>query len=332
MAQHSSASTPASRTTCAPSPGRPTVHARSSPATAAPCSSTTAAASRRCPRPPSRISGAPPGRPMAHRRSSSATLASSCASMPRGTSLEPLPGDRAHTLRSIAWRPDGAYALIGAYASAFAGYPRPHMLYRCDGRYTQALLATDDDDDAVAVSWRPGVTPHRALVLSAASSARGVVEQALRVRRRDVHRPPDRNARRAARRSVVARRFVGAALRRARHAHPLRRQRIRDGRLSGEGESRRPVLAPIRRPRAAAAWPRRARVYRVVDRARSQRRDWNAAASSRAAACGSSAAHTALITAAASAPASTTSRMFDALMPPIATTGTRTAAFTSRMR
>lgn len=69
--------------------------------------------------------------------------------------LEPLPGDRAHTLRSIAWRPDGAYALVGAYASAFAGYPRPHALYRCDGRYMQALLTTDDHDDAVAIDWRP---------------------------------------------------------------------------------------------------------------------------------------------------------------------------------
>lgn len=79
--------------------------------------------------------------------------------------LLPLPGDRAHTMRSLAWRPDGAYALIGAYASAYAGYPRPHMLYRCDGRYTQALLVTDDEDDAVAVSWRPGSSPGRALVL-----------------------------------------------------------------------------------------------------------------------------------------------------------------------
>jgi hypothetical protein len=73
----------------------------------------------------------------------------------RTGALDPLPGDRAHTLRSIAWRPDGASALIGAYASRYAGYPRPHVLYRCDGRYTQALLATDDEDDAVAVSWRP---------------------------------------------------------------------------------------------------------------------------------------------------------------------------------
>jgi hypothetical protein len=90
--------------------------------------------------------------------------------------LAPLPGDRAHTLRSIAWRPDGAYALIGAYASAFAGYPRPHALYRCDGRYTQALLATDDEDDAVAVSWRPGAQPPEALVLlTAQSQARAAV-------------------------------------------------------------------------------------------------------------------------------------------------------------
>jgi hypothetical protein len=91
--------------------------------------------------------------------------------------LEPLPGDRAHTLRSIAWRPDGAYALIGAYASGYAGYPRPHMLYRCDGRYTQALLATDDDDDAVAVSWRPGAVPHRALVLAANAGDAGAANK-----------------------------------------------------------------------------------------------------------------------------------------------------------
>ncbi|MBF6599524.1 MAG: hypothetical protein IVW36_03315 [Dehalococcoidia bacterium] len=79
--------------------------------------------------------------------------------------LQPVPGDRAHTMRSIAWRPDGAYALIGAYASRYAGYPRPHLLYRCDGRYTQALLATDDDDDALALDWRPGARPAQALAL-----------------------------------------------------------------------------------------------------------------------------------------------------------------------
>jgi photosystem II stability/assembly factor-like uncharacterized protein len=79
--------------------------------------------------------------------------------------LVPVPGDRAHTMRSIAWRPDGAYALIGAYASRFAGYPRPHVLYRSDGRYTQALLATDDEDDALAIDWRPGTQPARALAL-----------------------------------------------------------------------------------------------------------------------------------------------------------------------
>jgi hypothetical protein len=67
--------------------------------------------------------------------------------------LAPLPGGRAHTLRSIAFRPDGAYALVGAYASRWAGYPRPHALYRCDGRYLQGLLATDDEDDLVAVDW-----------------------------------------------------------------------------------------------------------------------------------------------------------------------------------
>lgn len=68
--------------------------------------------------------------------------------------LVPLPGDRAHTLRAIAFRPDGAYALVGAYASRWAGYPRPHALYRCDGRYLQALLASDDEDDFLAVDWR----------------------------------------------------------------------------------------------------------------------------------------------------------------------------------
>jgi hypothetical protein len=78
-----------------------------------------------------------------------------------------LPGDRAHTMRSVAWRPDGAYALIGAYASRHAGYPRPYALYRCDGRYVQGLLATDDEDDANAIDWQPGRDPPRALILVA---------------------------------------------------------------------------------------------------------------------------------------------------------------------
>jgi len=65
----------------------------------------------------------------------------------------PLPGDRAHTLRAIAFRPDGAFALVGAYASRWAGYPRPHGLYRCDGRYLQAILASEDEDDLLAVDW-----------------------------------------------------------------------------------------------------------------------------------------------------------------------------------
>lgn len=68
--------------------------------------------------------------------------------------LAPLPGDRAHTLRSIAFAPSGEYALVGAFASRWAGYPRPHSLYRCDGRYLQALLASEDEDDIVAVTWR----------------------------------------------------------------------------------------------------------------------------------------------------------------------------------
>jgi len=67
--------------------------------------------------------------------------------------LVALPGDRAHTLRSVAFRPDGAYALVGAYASRYAGYPRVHCLYRCDGRYLQSLLASDDEDDLVSVDW-----------------------------------------------------------------------------------------------------------------------------------------------------------------------------------
>ena len=70
-------------------------------------------------------------------------------------SLTPVPGDRAHTLRALAWRPDGAYALVGAYASRWAGYPRPHPLYKCDGLHLQALLASDDEDDFVAVDWHP---------------------------------------------------------------------------------------------------------------------------------------------------------------------------------
>ena len=70
--------------------------------------------------------------------------------------LGPVPGDRAHTLRAVAWRPDGAYALVGAYASRYAGYPPPHPLYKCDGRYLQALLASDEEDDFVAIDWRAG--------------------------------------------------------------------------------------------------------------------------------------------------------------------------------
>lgn len=79
--------------------------------------------------------------------------------------LVQLPGDRAHTMRSVAWRPDGAYALIGGYASRHAGYPRPYVLYRCDGRFVQGILATDDEDDAISIDWRPGANPARALVL-----------------------------------------------------------------------------------------------------------------------------------------------------------------------
>ncbi len=33
------------------------------------------------------------------------------------------------------------FLLVGAYASRWAGYPRPHPLYKCDGLYLQALLA-----------------------------------------------------------------------------------------------------------------------------------------------------------------------------------------------
>jgi len=84
----------------------------------------------------------------------------------RTDELQQLPGDRAHTMRSIAWRPDGAYALIGAYASRHAGYPRPYALYRCDGRFVQGILATDDEDDACAIDWQPGENT-RALILVA---------------------------------------------------------------------------------------------------------------------------------------------------------------------
>jgi hypothetical protein len=45
--------------------------------------------------------------------------------------------------------------LVGAYASRWAGYPRPHPLYKCDCLYLQALLASDEEDDFVAVDWRP---------------------------------------------------------------------------------------------------------------------------------------------------------------------------------
>jgi hypothetical protein len=53
------------------------------------------------------------------------------------------------------------------------------VLYRCDGRYTQALLATDDEDDAVAVDWRPGASPAQALVLSVANSDSGAADNKL---------------------------------------------------------------------------------------------------------------------------------------------------------
>jgi hypothetical protein len=86
-----------------------------------------------------------------------------------------LPGDRAHTMRSIAWRPDGAYALVGGYASRHAGYPRPYALYRCDGRFVQGILATDDEDDAIAIDWRPGAVPPRATVLIARYEGEGGV-------------------------------------------------------------------------------------------------------------------------------------------------------------
>lgn len=91
-------------------------------------------------------------------------------------SIERLPGDRAHTLRSMAFRPDGSYALVGAYASRFAGYPRPHPLYRCDGRYLQAVLATEDEDDFVAIDWSAAGT---ALVCGYAWQADGTLANKL---------------------------------------------------------------------------------------------------------------------------------------------------------
>ncbi|HYM15283.1 MAG TPA: WD40 repeat domain-containing protein [Dehalococcoidia bacterium] len=93
--------------------------------------------------------------------------------------LLPVPGDRAHTLRCIAWRPDGAYALIGAYASRYAGYPRPHMLYRCDGRYAQGILATDDEDDALAIDWQPGAAAHATVLVASYGAGGGVANKTL---------------------------------------------------------------------------------------------------------------------------------------------------------
>ena len=90
----------------------------------------------------------------------------------REESLVALPGDRAHTLRSVAFRPDGAYAFVGAYASRFAGYPKPHPLYRCDGRYLQSLLATDDEDDFVSIDW---AGPGRCVVCGYATLSDGTL-------------------------------------------------------------------------------------------------------------------------------------------------------------
>lgn len=91
--------------------------------------------------------------------------------------LAPVPGDRAHTLRTIAWRPDGRYALVGAYASRYAGYPRPHALYKCDGLYLQALLTSDDEDDFVAIDWHPSGT--HALIAGYAYRTQGVAANKL---------------------------------------------------------------------------------------------------------------------------------------------------------
>lgn len=91
----------------------------------------------------------------------------------------PLPGERAHTLRAVAFRPDGAYALVGAYASRWAGYPRPHPLYRCDGRYLQSLLTSDDEDDFVAIDWRPGVTKEALIAGYAYPEGGGAVNKLL---------------------------------------------------------------------------------------------------------------------------------------------------------
>jgi hypothetical protein len=103
-----------------------------------------------------------------HPDGSSAVIVGNAGTVLRydGGGLAPVPGDRAHTLRTVAWRPDGAYALVGAYASSYAGYPRPHALYRYDGRYLQALLTSDQQDDFVAIDWRPGARPgtHEALI------------------------------------------------------------------------------------------------------------------------------------------------------------------------
>lgn len=93
--------------------------------------------------------------------------------------LVPLPGDRAHTMRSVAWRPDGAYALIGGYATQRAGYPQPYLLYRCDGRFVQGVLTSDDEDDTVAIDWRPGTDSPAAVALVATYGDGGSVSNKL---------------------------------------------------------------------------------------------------------------------------------------------------------
>ncbi len=93
------------------------------------------------------------------------------------SAVAPVPGDRAHTLRTAAWRPDGSYALVGAYASKWAGYPRPHPLYKCDGVYLQSLMHSDDEDDFVAVDWHPN--GRSALIAGYAYSSRGASNKLL---------------------------------------------------------------------------------------------------------------------------------------------------------
>ena len=104
--------------------------------------------------------------------------------------MRELPTVSTENLRRVAWHPDGTWALIVGNAGAVLRYDprawsrrwrrtaptalrrlrpdracagrrlrqplrrlRPHSLYRCDGRYLQALLGSDEEDDFVSVDY-----------------------------------------------------------------------------------------------------------------------------------------------------------------------------------